>query len=39
MASEAKDGYAVINRLLPGTPAELGGLLHPGDRILVQLQR
>jgi C-terminal processing protease CtpA/Prc len=29
-----QDGYAVINRLLPGTPAELGGVLHPGDRIL-----
>jgi hypothetical protein len=29
-----QDGYAVITRLLPGTPAELGGLLRPGDRIL-----
>jgi C-terminal processing protease CtpA/Prc len=29
-----QDGYAVINRLLPGTPAELGGVLHAGDRIL-----
>jgi hypothetical protein len=30
-----QDGYAVINRLLPGTPAELGGQLHPGDRIVA----
>ena len=29
-----QDGYVVINRLLPGTPAELGRVLHPGDRIL-----
>jgi hypothetical protein len=29
-----QDGYAVINRLLAGGPAELGGQLRPGDRIL-----
>ena len=29
-----KDGYPVIQQLLPGTPAELSGQLHPGDRIL-----
>ena len=33
-----QDGYAVINRLLPGTPAELSGQLHPGDRILAIAQ-
>ena len=33
-----QDGYAVIGRLLPGTPAELGGLLHPGDRIVAVAQ-
>ena len=29
-----QDGYHVINRLLPGTPAELNGQLHAGDRIV-----
>ncbi len=29
-----QDGLPVINRLLPGTPAELSGQLHPGDRIV-----
>jgi hypothetical protein len=33
-----QDGYAVINRLLPGTPAELGGQLRPGDRIIALAQ-
>ncbi len=33
-----QDGYAVINRLLPGTPAELSGQLRPGDRILALAQ-
>jgi hypothetical protein len=33
-----RDGYPVINRLLPGTPAELGGQLRPGDRILAVAQ-
>ena len=33
-----QDGYAIINRLLPGTPAELGGQLQPGDRILAVAQ-
>ena len=33
-----QDGYPVINRLLPGTPAELGGQLHPGDRIVAVAQ-
>jgi PDZ domain len=33
-----QDGYPVINRLLPGTPAELGGQLHPGDRIVGMAQ-
>jgi hypothetical protein len=33
-----QDGYTVINRLLPGTSAELGGQLHPGDRILAVAQ-
>jgi hypothetical protein len=30
-----EDGYPVINRLVPGTPAELSGQLHPGDRIVA----
>jgi PDZ domain len=29
-----QDGYAVIHQLLPGTPAELSGQLHSGDRIV-----
>jgi hypothetical protein len=29
-----QDGYPVINGLVPGTPAELSGQLHVGDRIL-----
>ena len=33
-----EDGYAVINRLLPGMPAELSGQLRPGDRILAVAQ-
>jgi hypothetical protein len=33
-----QDGYAVIDRLFPGTPAELSGQLHPGDRILAVAQ-
>ena len=33
-----QDGYPGINRLLPGTPAELGGQLHPGDRIVGMAQ-
>jgi hypothetical protein len=32
------DGYAVINGLVPGTPAELSGQLHPGDRIVALAQ-
>jgi hypothetical protein len=33
-----QDGYAVINQLLPGTPAELSGQLHSGDRIIALAQ-
>jgi hypothetical protein len=33
-----QEGYAVINRLLPGSPAERSGQLHPGDRILAVAQ-
>lgn len=33
-----QDGLPVINRLLAGTPAELSGQLHPGDRILAMAQ-
>ncbi len=29
-----QDGYPVINQVLPGTPAEASGQLHPGDRIV-----
>ena len=33
-ALSIKDGYPVINGLIPGTPAELSGQLHVGDRVL-----
>jgi hypothetical protein len=33
-----KDGYPTIIHLLPGTPAELSGQLHEGDRILALAQ-
>jgi hypothetical protein len=33
-----KDGYPFVQQLLPGTPAELSGQLHPGDRILALAQ-
>ncbi len=33
-----QDGLPVINRLLPGTPAELSGQLPPGDRIVALAQ-
>lgn len=29
------DGYCVIERLLPGGPAEMSGKLHPGDKIVA----
>lgn len=33
-----QDGYAVINRLIPDSPAELSGQLHSGDRIVAVAQ-
>jgi len=33
-----EDGYTVINDLLPGTPADLSGQLHRGDRIIALAQ-
>jgi hypothetical protein len=33
-----KEGYPVINRLLPGMPAEASGQIHPGDRVLALAQ-
>ncbi len=33
-----QEGYPVINRLLPGTPADLTGQLQPGDRIVALAQ-
>ena len=33
-----EDGYAVINQLMPGTPAALSGQIHPGDRIVALAQ-
>jgi len=33
-----QDGYPVINNVLPGTPAELSGQFHQGDRILALAQ-
>lgn len=37
-ALKMEDGYAVINQLLPGTPAEQSGQLRPGDRIVALAQ-
>src|SRR6266404_375496 len=37
-ALSIQDGYPVINGLLPGTPAELSGQLHVGDRVLALAQ-
>ncbi len=33
-----QDGYAVINRLIPDSPAELSGQLHSADRIVAVAQ-
>ncbi|GEM_PF-2037694 len=35
---ELQNGYPDIKRLFPGSPAELCGQLHPGDRILALAQ-
>lgn len=32
------DGYCVIERLIPGGPAEMTGKLHPGDKIVAVAQ-
>ncbi len=32
------DGYCVIERLMPGGPAEMSGKLHPGDKIVAVAQ-
>jgi carboxyl-terminal processing protease len=32
------DGYCVIERLMPGGPAEMSGQLHPGDKIVAVAQ-
>lgn len=37
-ALRVENGYAVINELLPGTPAEASGKLHAGDRIVALAQ-
>lgn len=37
-ALSMQDGYAVINQLFPGTPAELSGQIHTGDRIVALAQ-
>src|SRR5262249_22412064 len=37
-ALSVQDGYAVINQLTPGAPAELSGQIHPGDRIVALAQ-
>lgn len=37
-ALRMEDGYAIVNQVFPGTPAELSGQLHPGDRILALAQ-
>ena len=33
-----EDGYPVVTELVPGTPAERSGQLHPGDRIIALAQ-
>src|SRR5262249_15577954 len=37
-ALRMEDGYPIINELLPGTPAQLSGQIHPGDRIVALAQ-
>jgi hypothetical protein len=37
-ALRMQDGYAVVNQLIPGTPAELSGQILPGDRIVALAQ-
>jgi len=37
-ALRMQDGYAVINQLIPGTPAQLSGQILPGDRIVALAQ-
>jgi hypothetical protein len=37
-ALTVKDGYPIINQLVPGTPADLSGQLHAGDRIIALAQ-
>jgi hypothetical protein len=37
-ALSMQDGYAVVNQLFPGTPAELSAQIHPGDRIVALAQ-
>jgi hypothetical protein len=37
-ALSIQDGYAVINQLFPGTPADLSGQIHTGDRIVALAQ-
>jgi hypothetical protein len=37
-ALSMKDGYPVINQVMPGTPSELSGQLHAGDRIVALAQ-
>ena len=33
-----QEGYPVVNRMVPGSPAELSGQLRPGDRIVAFAQ-
>jgi len=37
-ALSVQDGYPVVQQLLPGTPAELSGQIHKGDRIVALAQ-
>ncbi len=37
-ALAVEDGYPIIRQMFPGTPSELSGQLHPGDRILALAQ-
>jgi hypothetical protein len=37
-ALSVQEGFPVIHQLLPGSPADLSGQLHPGDRVLALAQ-
>jgi carboxyl-terminal processing protease len=38
IGAELQSGYLNIKRLFAGSPAESGGQLHPGDRVIAVAQ-